>query len=78
MLVGCLVCTEECIFPSLSLQDKNSVPGLAYVVVNNRAEMLRAGNSEGALADLNDTSIVVKKRRAGNKKNGKKKNGNKM
>jgi hypothetical protein len=51
--------------------------GLAYVVVN-RAEMLRAGNSDGALADLNDTSIVVKKRRAGNKKNGKKKNGNKM
>jgi hypothetical protein len=34
--------------------------GLASMVVN-RAEMLRVGNSEGALADLDDTSIIVKK-----------------
>jgi hypothetical protein len=35
--------------------------GLASVVVN-RAEMLKLGNSEGAFADLDDTSIIVKKR----------------
>jgi hypothetical protein len=43
--------------------------GVASVVVN-RAEMLRAGNSEGALADLDDTSIVVKKRRVENSEEG--------
>jgi hypothetical protein len=34
--------------------------GLAFVVVN-RANMLKVGNSEGAFADLDDTSIIVKK-----------------
>jgi hypothetical protein len=45
--------------------EKELCTGLASVVVK-RAEMLRAGNSEGALADLDDTSIIVKKR-SGNK-----------